>query len=73
MNSRNMLTWHSKKTNVANVYHNNPRCKAGNRIEIQYLEQGTGGRPLCRRCEALNHSVRSDRVTLTASVDPPSL
>lgn len=48
MNSRNMLAWHSKKINVANVYHNNTKCKAGNRIEPTNLNEGKDGRPLCR-------------------------
>jgi hypothetical protein len=61
MNSRNKLAWHSKKITVANVYDNNHTCKAGNRIEIQYREHGKGGRPLCRRCEALNKAVKSER------------
>jgi hypothetical protein len=69
MNFRNMLAWHSKKINVANVHHNNTNCKAGNRIEIHYLEQGTGGRPICRRCEALNKAMKSKR----ANLDRPSL
>jgi hypothetical protein len=63
MNSLNMLTWHSRKINVADVYHNNTKCKAGNRIELQYLEQGTDGRPLCRRCEALNKAVKTKRAS----------
>jgi len=54
MNSSNMLAWYSKKINVANVYHNNTKCKAGNRIEPTNLKEGDDGRPLCRRCDELN-------------------
>jgi hypothetical protein len=61
MNSQNIHAWHSKKPNVANVYHNNPKCEAGNRIETQQIQQGTGGRPLCRRCNALNTALPSQR------------
>ena len=68
MNSRNMLTWHSKKTNVANVYHNNTKCRAGNRIETRYVKQGTDGRPLCRRCDALNGARQSTLRTLRSRV-----
>ena len=68
MNSQNIPAWHSKKRNVANVYHNNTKCEAGSRIEPQQVEQGTGGRPLCRRCKLLNTTTQSERVTLTAKV-----
>ena len=62
MNSQNIPAWHSKKRNVANVYHNNTRCEAGNRIETQQVQQGTGGRPLCRRCKSLNTTMQSRHV-----------
>ncbi len=56
MNSSALPAWHSKKINVANVHHNNTRCKAGSRIDIRYLKQGSDARPLCRRCDALNRT-----------------
>lgn len=56
MNSSGLLAWHSKKINVANVHHNNTKCKAGSRIDIRYLKQGSDGRPLCMRCDALNRT-----------------
>jgi hypothetical protein len=46
--------WHSKKENVARVYHNNEKCFAGLNIAPDYLTEGTDERPLCGHCERLN-------------------
>jgi hypothetical protein len=73
MNSRNMPAWHSKKINVANVYHNNTKCRAGNRIETRYYEQGTDGRTLCRRCAALNTRATFVRPAFKVNLGPLSL
>ena len=43
-------TWHSIRQDV---HHNNRRCTEGNNIEPWYCDQGTGGKRLCLRCEAL--------------------
>lgn len=43
--------WHSIKSEV---YHNNKNCFEGNNIEDQYLEEGRGGKRLCKRCKLLN-------------------
>lgn len=42
--------WHSKKQNVHHVCTN---CNTGNNIERENLESGTGGKPLCSKCQAL--------------------
>ncbi len=43
--------WHSVKTDV---HHNNTDCNTGNNIEKENVRQGTGGKPLCKECAALN-------------------
>jgi hypothetical protein len=43
--------WHSVNSDI---YHNNPNCQTGNRIEPENLRQGTGGKTLCEECERLN-------------------
>ena len=73
MNFQNIPAWHSKKPNVANVYHNNAKCDAGNRIETQQVQQGTGGRPLCRRCKSLNTRMQSERELSLPRLDSPTL
>lgn len=47
--------FHSVKQNV---YHNNSKCTEGNNIEKQYLQSGTGGKPLCKHCSSLNDQGR---------------
>jgi hypothetical protein len=42
--------WHSIKQNV---HHNNTDCPEGNNIEPENRRSGTGGKPLCDRCENL--------------------
>lgn len=39
-------------------HHNNSCCTEGNNIEPKYLQQGTGGKPLCHHCEVLNSQGR---------------
>jgi hypothetical protein len=46
-------SWHSANSEV---YHNNPNCQTGNSIAPENIEQGTGGKPLCKECERLNSS-----------------
>ena len=36
------------------VYHNNDRCEDGQKIQSLHRVQGTDGRPLCRKCAALD-------------------
>jgi hypothetical protein len=43
--------WHSIKQVV---HHNNTACNTGNNIERENLRSGTGGKPLCKECSALN-------------------
>lgn len=43
--------WHSI---MQNRCHNNTACTEGNNIEQRYLQQGTGGKPLCAHCAKLN-------------------
>jgi len=43
--------WHSVNSDI---YHNNPNCQNGNRIEPENLRQGTGNKQLCEECERLN-------------------
>jgi len=37
-----------------NVHHNNDECELGNNIEPENRRSGTGGHPLCSRCEELS-------------------
>ena len=48
---RGQTAWHSANSEV---YHNNPKCRAGNNIKPENIQQGTGGKPLCEECERLN-------------------
>lgn len=50
--------WHSKKENVARVYHNNEKCFAGQNIAPKYRVRGTDNRALCGHCERLNKQQR---------------
>jgi hypothetical protein len=43
--------WHSVDSNV---YHNNPNCQTGSRIEPENVRQGTGNKQLCEECARLN-------------------
>jgi hypothetical protein len=43
--------WYSANSEV---YHNNPNCQTGNSMDPENVQQGTGGKPLCRECERLN-------------------
>jgi len=43
--------WNSSKTDV---HHNNSNCNTGNNIERENRRDGTGGKPLCKECAALN-------------------
>jgi hypothetical protein len=36
------------------VYHKNRNCQTGNSNAPENIEQGTGGKPLCKECERLN-------------------
>ena len=36
------------------VHHNNNRCTERNNIESVNRREGTGGKPLCKRCAELN-------------------
>ena len=47
--------WHAV---ISTMHHNNPNCKTGGSIEREKLRQGTGGKPLCRECDALNRAGR---------------
>jgi len=49
------MTWKSPwNSKIMNVHHNNNQCKTGNNIESYNLQQGTGGKPLCKECADLN-------------------
>ena len=43
--------WHSTKQTV---HHDNTACKTGNNIEPENKRTGTGGKPLCQECKALD-------------------
>jgi hypothetical protein len=45
--------WHSTRPGET-VHHDNTLCTEGNNIEERYLQQGTGGRPLCKHCARLD-------------------
>ena len=36
------------------VHHNNSKCTEGNNIEKENKREGTGGKPLCERCNSHN-------------------
>lgn len=36
------------------VYHNNDECEEARKVEPFYRAEGTGGRPLCKTCAALD-------------------
>ena len=38
----------------SDVYHNNSNCTEGNNIEKGNLQQGNGGKRLCKKCSTLN-------------------
>jgi hypothetical protein len=42
--------WHSV---LQDVHHDNTSCPEGNNIEPRNRRPGTGGKPLCSRCEGL--------------------
>lgn len=45
--------FHSKEPGTA-VHHNNDECVDGNNIEPENKVPGTGGFPLCKRCQGMN-------------------
>ncbi|HYN85010.1 MAG TPA: DUF2442 domain-containing protein [Pyrinomonadaceae bacterium] len=49
--STQKAAWHSIRQDT---YHNNSQCNTGQNIDPADLRQGTGGRPLCQECHALN-------------------
>ncbi|HEX8422609.1 MAG TPA: DUF4926 domain-containing protein [Pyrinomonadaceae bacterium] len=51
--NKEVKCWYSIKLVV---YHNNPDCNTGNNIEIEFLRQGTGDKPLCQECAHRNAS-----------------
>lgn len=46
--------FHSKKPHTPQVHHNNNQCTEGNNIEKENRVEGTGGRPLCKKCQELS-------------------
>ncbi|MFH1233381.1 MAG: hypothetical protein V1649_01880 [Patescibacteria group bacterium] len=44
--------WHSDEE--TKVYHNNKDCNTGNNIEKENMENGTGGKRLCKECQRNN-------------------
>jgi len=47
--------WHAKDSGV---YHNNSECRTGKQIPPENLQQGTGGKALCKECADLNQKER---------------
>lgn len=47
---------YSVKPYAPQVYHDNDKCTERNNIERENVRSGTGGRPLCQHCAALNRS-----------------
>ena len=45
-------SYHSKLPETK-VHHNDDECTLGNNIQLENREAGTGGYPLCVRCENL--------------------
>jgi hypothetical protein len=50
--------WHSSR---AAVHHDNNRCLEGYVIKLSDLRSGSGGRPLCAKCESLGESAAAPR------------
>jgi hypothetical protein len=48
--------WHSSR---AAVHHDNNRCLEGYVIKLSDLRSGSGGRPLCAKCESLGEPTGS--------------
>ena len=48
--------WHSS---LAAVHHDDNRCLEGYVIKLSDLRSGSGGRPLCAKCESLGESAGS--------------
>ena len=48
--------WHSFR---AAVHHDDIRCLGGYVIKLSHLRSGSGGRPLCAKCESLGESAGS--------------
>jgi hypothetical protein len=45
--------YHSKKSDVPNVYHDSSLCTEGRHIQPQYYSAGTAGRRRCEHCSNL--------------------
>jgi MIP family channel proteins len=45
--------WHSVNSDI---YHDNPNCQTGNRIDPENIRRGTGGNRLCEECARLNRA-----------------
>lgn len=41
------------------VYHDNDNCDDGQKVTAMYRVEGTGGRPLCKRCAQLDGARRT--------------
>ena len=61
--------WHST---ASPDYHNNGDCRAGNGIAPHARLDGTGGKPLCGECAALNRADRYADLRWTENKVPPS-
>ncbi len=48
---QNREAWHSRHSKF---YHNNYDCEQGRNIDTWNVRPGTGGKKLCRICEALS-------------------
>jgi len=48
--------WHSSH---AAVHHDDNRCLEGRVIKLSDLRSGSGGRPLCAKCESLGEPAAS--------------
>lgn len=44
-------SWHSVKQDV---HHTNSKCNTASKIELEDLQEGTGGKPLCQECANLD-------------------
>ena len=49
-------SWHSSR---AAVHHDDNRCLEGRVIKLSDLRSGSGGRPLCAKCESLGEPAAS--------------
>jgi hypothetical protein len=54
-----LRAWHRSR---ATIYHNNPQCSAGRRIQVRNYIQGTGDLQQCNECTSLEIGALLDEI-----------